>query len=128
MTYIPALVELILLALENPAASTDEVFVVADEPIYTMNEIYDTIADALGVGDPRPIRLREPLPTLMKYVQRTLERFDVHVRETHVAWEMSRHIAADPGKATSVLGWEPATALAPGMAEAVEWARDHGQV
>lgn len=127
MTYVPALVDLMMRVVDQPGASKDEAFVVADRSVYTTNEIYETMARHIGV-DSKPIRLREPLPTVMKYVQRTLERFDVHFREAHVAWEMSRNIAADPSKAVDVLGWEPPESLDPGMETAVEWAKAHGQV
>lgn len=127
MTYVPALVDLMMRVLDQPDASKDEAFVAADRTVYTTNEIYETMARHIGV-EANPVRLREPLPTLMKYVQRTLERFDVHFREAHVAWEMSRNIAADPSKAVEVLGWEPPASLDPGMETAVEWATANGQV
>ena len=128
MTYVPALVDLMTRVVDQPAASKDEAFVVADRNVYTTNEIYETMARHIGVDDLNPIRLREPLPTVMKYLQRTLERVDVHFREAHVAWEMSRHIAADPSKAIDVLGWGPPESLDPGMETAVDWAKEHGQV
>ncbi|MFB6105445.1 MAG: NAD-dependent epimerase/dehydratase family protein [Halobacteriaceae archaeon] len=127
MTYVPALVDLMEAVMDTPSVSQDESYVVADQEPYTTNEIYETIARHLGV-DISPLRFREPFPTVAKYVQRTLERVDCHSQNFHVAWEMSRHIAADPSKAMRDLDWEPPAALDPGMETAVEWARAHGQV
>jgi len=128
MTYLPTLVDALLTIRHERSKTAGETYLVADANPYETNHIYRTIANCLDIDFIRPIRLRQPLPTVMKYVQRTLEAVDVHSKYAHVGWEMSRDIVCDPQKAATELGLDLNQELESGMQEAVDWARENGQL
>jgi len=128
MTYIPELVDAMLLVREASTA-LGETYWIADEEPYTTNHIYRTIARLLGVEHRfSPRRIPKPLSQLLEVGDKLLARVGVYEQNVHVGGEMSRTIACDVTKAKEQLGFEPVTELEPGMRESIEWARDHGNL
>jgi nucleoside-diphosphate-sugar epimerase len=126
MTYIPELVDAMLLVREASTA-LGETYWIADEEPYTTNHIYRTIARLLGVEHRfSPRRISKPLSQLLEIGDKLLAQVGVYEQNVHVGGEMSRTIACDVTKAKEQLGFEPVTELEPGMRESIEWAREHG--
>lgn len=129
MTYVPSLVEALLLIMDQPNVSKNETYWLADKQPYTTNYIYRTIAHILDVEDDlRPIYIPTPISRVMEITDVTLGNLGIYEQNIHVAGEMSRNIACDPSKAIEELGWEPPTDLTEGMRKGVEWAREHGHL
>lgn len=128
MTYIPALVDAMMLTVEQPAVSRGETYWITDAEPYTTNHIYETIADLLGVDDLSPRYIPGPVSRGFELLDQALSRVGIYEKNVHVAGEMRRDIAADPSKAAEELGYEPPQDLRAGMEESIAWAKEHGQV
>lgn len=128
MTYIPALVDALMLVDDHRSTANGETYWITDETPYTTNHVYETIADLLGVEDLDPTYVPTPISRLMEKADILADKLGVYQKHIHVAGEMSRGIAADPTKASEELGYEPPSSLREGMREAVEWAKRNSQL
>ena len=124
MTYIDSLIQAILLAETSPAA-TGQLFFIADKNPYTTLEIYNVVAEHLGI-QLRPRHLPALLSGLSelpdKFIQ-TLRQYSMYI---HVAGEMTKNIGCVPEKAERLLGYDPKVGLYEGMGRSIDWCRARG--
>ena len=126
MSYVDNLVQGIVLAMEVEGAAGSSYWI-ADERPYTINEIYGTVADLLGVEELRPRKIPAFISSLCQCADFCLQRVGLYNQEIHVASEMARSIACSVDKAKRELGYKPEVELREGMRRSIEWCRAHGQ-
>jgi nucleoside-diphosphate-sugar epimerase len=126
-TYVGNLVDAIFLALENPKA-VGEIFNVTDGEFVSKRRFFEAIADGLNLPRPRrsvPLALAKFLANWRERVFRRQNRpTPPRVTQAQVKFA-GLNLDFSIAKARTVLGYEPKTGFAEGMAEAVAWAKDH---
>jgi len=120
MTYIDNLIDAIFLAAESDTWNTT--YWIADERPYTTIEIYETIAELLGV-DIKPIHIPSFTSSAFRLLDRVLQKVGIYSSYIHVAGEMTLNIACDISKAKRELGYEPKISLREGMYESIKWCK-----
>lgn len=130
MGYVDDLVQGILLAAAHPAAA-GEIFWIADETPYAMNDIVDTVRTVLRDDFGMPVKdktVRVPglLGDVATLADATLQALGIYNQQIHVLSEMNKTIACDIGKARRVLGYAPRVGLREGMRRSVEWCLANG--
>jgi nucleoside-diphosphate-sugar epimerase len=124
MTYIDSLCDALILAGEKEAAK-GETYWIADEKPYTTLEIYQTIAELLGVKL-KTINIPGFVSDMATMVDWTLQKLHMYQTETHVVGELNKNIACSIEKAKKDLGYEPKIDLREGMKRSIEWAKERG--
>lgn len=124
MSYIDNTIQALLLA-ESRLEAENETFWIADERPYQTLEIYETIAEILGIKL-TPRFLPSLIPFGCRIVDALLQSIGLYQQEIHVAGEMDQHIACSIEKAKRVLGYRPAISLREGMKRSVAWCRNKG--
>jgi nucleoside-diphosphate-sugar epimerase len=132
MAYIDNLCQGILLAATRPDAR-GQIFWIADERPYSMNEIIDTVEKLLESEFNIPCKhKRRRLPNLASGVavlmDRMLQSIGKYSQMIHVLGEMNKTIACTVEKAKQQLGYRPAVALQEGMRRSIRWVKDRGQL
>lgn len=128
MAYIDNLCQgLILAGIEERAKG--QVYWVADENPYTMNEIVDTIEHLLETEFSVPcVHKRLRLPNMMSemalFVDKILQGAGFYHQKIHVLSEMNKTIACSVDKARQELGYRPGVALEEGMRRSLRWMVD----
>jgi nucleoside-diphosphate-sugar epimerase len=131
MGYTDNLAHGVVLTAAHPRAA-GEIFWLADEMPYTMNEIIETVgkvlAEDFGMAV-KPNKLRVPgiIGNVATLVDATLQGAGIYHQKIHVLSEMNKSIACDISKAKSVLGYAPQIALREGMRRSVEWCLGNGR-
>lgn len=130
MGYVDDLVRGILLAAAHPDAA-GEIFWLADETPYAMNEIVDTVRTVLrdDFGMPvkdKTVRVPGVIGDVATLADATLQALGIYNQQIHVLSEMNKTIACDVGKARRVLGHAPRIGLREGMRRSVEWCLANG--
>jgi nucleoside-diphosphate-sugar epimerase len=124
MCYIDNVIQgLILAATES--ASSGQTYWIADEKPYSTMEIYETIANILGVKL-KPRYLPNIVSTLCEAADGVLQTIGFYNKEIHVAGEMNKDIACSIEKAKKELGYKPKISLKEGMKRSIEWCRKQG--
>ncbi len=131
MGYTDNLAQGTLRAAAHPAAA-GEIFWIADEIPYTMNEIVDTVRavlrDDFGLAvKAETLRVPGVIGDVATLVDAALQSVGVYQQKIHVLSEMNKTIACDIGKAKRVLGYAPRVALREGMRLSVDWCLSNGQ-
>ncbi len=129
MVYVENLVQGVALAERHPAAA-GQAFWVADSEPYEMNEVVETVKQALRdegleVAD-RQVRLPALAGRVAERIDRTLQARGIYHQEMHVLGEMDKTIACDIGATEAVLGYAPRIALLEGMRRSIRWCRQQG--
>lgn len=124
MSYIDNTIQALLLA-EAKREAENEVFWIADERPYRTLEIYETVADLLGVTL-RPRFLPQFVPFGCRVADALLQSMGLYQQEIHVAGEMDQHIACSVEKAKRILGYAPAVSLREGMKRSIAWCKSKG--
>ena len=123
MTYIDNLCDALLLA-EKVKEANGETYWIADDKPYTTLEIYETIANLLGVE----LKYRA-IPSICSDVARlmdkTIQSIGLYQTEIHVVGEMNQTIACSIAKAKKELKYEPKVDLKEGMRRSIEWAKEN---
>lgn len=128
LSYIDNSVQGLLLAAESDSAS-GKIFWIADKRPYTMLEIYQTIAELLGVKDHlRPFFLPSAVSAMCRVADYSLQKLGLYVSEIHVAGEMDRDIACSIDKAERELNYKPSVELREGMERSIKWCFDNGML
>ncbi len=130
MAYVDNICQGLLLAATT-ARANGEVYWIADERPYTINEIVDTVQrvleDEFGVSC---ATRRLHLPALAGEVARladgTLQALGLYNQKLHVLSEMGHTIACSIEKAKAELGYAPTVALREGMLASVRWCLANG--
>jgi len=125
MAYIDNLCEGLILAAMSDKAN-GQVYWVADERPYTMNEIVETIERLLETEFGQTCaHKRRKLPSFVSEVARvtdsTLQKLGLYNQKIHVLSEMNKNIAASVKRAQQELGYAPAIALEEGMRRSLKW-------
>lgn len=122
MTYIHNLCEALLLVTKNDVA-IGETYYIADDKVYTLKEIYKTIADALNteLDTLKFPKIFSDVAYLADYI---LQKFGINQGEIHVVGEMSRNISCSVKKAKKELNYKPQTSLEDGMKKTINWCKE----
>jgi nucleoside-diphosphate-sugar epimerase len=130
MAYIDNLCQGLLLAGEVERAN-GEIYWIADERPYTMNEILDTVERLLeGEFEIPCAHKRMRLPGLASgiawLVDKSLQALGLYHQKIHVLSEMNKTIACSVEKAKKELDYRPEVALEEGMRRSLAWCIDEG--
>ena len=124
MTYIDSLCAALLLAEENEIAKGETYWIVDERP-YTTLEIYQTIAELLGV-ELKTINIPGFFSNLATLTDGVLQRLGMYQQEIHIVGELNKNIACSIKKARKDLGYQPKIELREGMRRSIEWAKEKG--
>jgi len=130
MAYIDNLCQgLLLAALEAKAAG--QIYWIADERPYSMNEIVGTVEKLLSqeFGQPcafRRMRLPGAVSEFAFLADAVLQRLGMYHQKIHVLSEMNKTIACHVGKAQRELGYRPRIGLEEGMRRSLRWCSERG--
>jgi nucleoside-diphosphate-sugar epimerase len=121
---------LVLAAIRDRAAG--QVYWIADERPYAMNEIVDTIERLLETEfGHKCAHKRMKLPGLASEVawlaDKTLQSLGLYHQKIHVLSEMNKTIACSVARAKAELGYRPTVALEEGMRRSLKWCAENGQ-
>jgi nucleoside-diphosphate-sugar epimerase len=125
MTYIDNLVDALLLAEHRPHAN-GQVYWIADARPYPSIEIYQTVAELLGVRTLRPRFVPGLASDLCTFADTIFQAVGIYWMDVHVAGEMNKNIACSVEKAQRELGYDPKIDLREGMRRSIEWCRRRG--
>lgn len=131
MAYLDNLSQGLLLAAYQPQAA-GEVYWIADEKPYTMNQIIDTIESlmekefGLTVAHKR-LKLPGLAADVAEIVDAMMQKVGMYNQKIHVLGEMNKTIACSVEKAKQHLGYIPLVALEEGMRRSLRSALDNGQ-
>lgn len=131
MAYVDNLCQgLILAAIRERAAG--QVYWIADQRPYSMNEIVDTIERLLEkefghACKHKRMRLPGFASDIAWLADKTLQTFDVYHQKIHVLSEMNKTIACSVSRAEKELGYQPTVALEEGMRRSLKWCAENGQ-
>jgi nucleoside-diphosphate-sugar epimerase len=119
MAYIDNLVQGLILAAITPEAD-GQIYWIADERPYTMNEIVDTVERLLeDEFEQRCAYKRQRLPELAAstawLVDWLMQAAGLYHQKVHVLSEMNKTIACSVEKAKKELGYRPTVTLEEGM-------------
>lgn len=128
LSYIDNSVQGLLLAAKSDSAS-GKIYWIADKRPYAMLEIYQTIAELLGVKDRlRPFFLPGAVSAMCRVADYSLQKLGLYVPEIHVAGEMDKDIACSIDKAERDLNYKPSVELREGMEKSIKWCFDKGML
>jgi len=131
MAYLDNLSQGLLLAAFQPQAA-GEVYWIADEKPYTMNQIIDTIEQlmesefGLTVAHKR-LKLPGLAAEVAEIVDGMMQGVGMYNQKIHVLGEMNKTIACSVEKARQHLGYKPLIALEEGMRRSLQSVFDNGQ-
>ena len=131
MAYVDNLCQgLMLAALRERAAG--QVYWIADQRPYSMNEIIDTIERLLEKEFGQTCKhKRMKLPGFASDVawlaDKALQALGIYHQKIHVLSEMNKTIACSVARAEKELGYRPTVALEEGMRRSLRWCADNGQ-
>jgi nucleoside-diphosphate-sugar epimerase len=131
MAYVDNLCQgLVLAAIRERAAG--QVYWIADERPYSMNEIVDTIERLLETEfGHKCAHKRMKLPGVASevawLVDKTLQSLGLYHQKFHVLSEMNKTIACSVARAKTELGYRPTVALEEGMRRSLKWCAANGQ-
>ena len=125
MAYIDNLAQGLILAAITPEAA-GQIYWIADERPYTMNEIVDTIERLLKDEFGETVkgkRLRLPglAAEVAGVIDASLQAVGLYHQKFHVLSEMNKTIACKVDRAKAELGFEPTVALEEGMRRSLKW-------
>ena len=131
MAYVDNICQGLLLAA-TVAAANGQVYWIADERPYTINEIVATVREVLEEEfaipcAPRQRRLPAWLGDVARLADATLQSLDLYQQKIHVLSEMRHTIACSITKARHELGYCPTIELREGMRRSIEWCLANGQ-
>jgi nucleoside-diphosphate-sugar epimerase len=130
MAYIDNLCQGLLLA-EAREAAAGQIYWIADERPYTMNEILDTVERLLEqefaiVCAHKRLRLPGFASDIAWLVDFALQKAGLYHQKIHVLSEMNKTIACSIDKAKRELGYQPEVALEEGMRRSISWCISKG--
>lgn len=125
MAYVDNVVQSLIGAARAPSA-TGQVYWIADEHPYTMNEIVATVEQLLeteyGVPCARKrLRLPAATGTVAWLADSMIQAVGLYDQRVHVLSEMGMTIACRVDKARREIGYEPKISLEEGMRRSLRW-------
>jgi len=132
MAYLDNLCQGLMLAARTPSADR-QVYWIADERPYTMNEVIDTVERLLEQEFGQKVahqRMRLPgfAADLAMLADAAIQSLGAYQQKIHVLSEMNKTIACDVSRAKAELGYRPAVALEEGMRRSLRWCIEQGQL
>lgn len=130
MAYLDNISQGMLLAAENEKAN-GQIYWIADQRPYTMNEIIGTIEGLLedefsfAVAH-RVLKLPNIASEIALLVDWCLQKLGLYQQKIHVLSEMNKTIACSIEKAEKDLDYQPKVALKEGMRRSLKWCIDQG--
>ena len=138
MTYIGNLADAIVLSVTTDKhEALNEDYWIADEDIYTTNQIYETIfeelwkaakIDDLTYQNYKPKHIPAITCTVGRLGDKILQKLGIYNQYVHVLGEMDQNIACDITKAKLLLRYNPKVSLAKGMMNSIKWCIEHGKL
>lgn len=129
MTYIDNLVQGIVRA-ELTDTEPGRGWWIADAEPYTVNEIVETVGDALRAEGfevkSNSFKLPNLAGTVAEKIDTAAQKAGRYVTQFHVLGEMNKNIAVDISAARTDLGYDPQVSLAQGMRNSIRWCLDQG--
>lgn len=129
MTYIDNLVQGIVRA-ELTDTEPGQGWWIADAEPYTVNEIVETVGDALRAEGFEVKRNTLTLPnlagTVAEKIDTVAQKAGKYITQFHVLGEMNKNIAVDISAARAQLGYDPQVSLAEGMRNSIRWCVEQG--
>lgn len=129
MTYIDNLVQGIVRA-ELTDTEPGKAWWIADAEPYTINQIVETVGDALRAEGfevkPNSFKLPNFVGTVAEKIDAITQKAGRYITQFHVLGEMNKTIAVDISAARTDLGYDPEFALADGMRTSIRWCIDQG--
>jgi len=125
MSYIDNTVQGLIRAAVAPQA-VGQIYWIADARPYPVREIYETIADLLGVNPFRPVFVPRLVSKVCRWADALIQATGLYNTYIHVAGEMGYSIACSIEKARRELGYDPQVDLREGMRRSIEWCRAQG--
>jgi nucleoside-diphosphate-sugar epimerase len=132
MAYLDNLCQGLMLAAISPGADR-QVFWIADERPYTMNEVVDTVERLLESEFHQKVahrRMRLPgiAGDIAQQVDAALQAVGMYDQKIHVLGELNKNIACRIDGAKAGLGYAPAIALEEGMRRSIRWCIENRQL
>jgi nucleoside-diphosphate-sugar epimerase len=132
MGYLDNLCQGLLLAALTPKADR-QVYWIADERPYSMNEIVDTVERLLEKEFGQTVahkRMRLPglAGDVAQVADAAIQSLGLYQQKIHVLSEMNKTIACDVSRAKRELDYRPAVALEEGMRRSIRWCIEQGQL
>jgi len=125
MSYVDNTSQAMLLAATKKEA-VGQVYWIADARPYTTLEIYQSVAELLGVRNFKPLFLPDFSSEVFLCADKIFQAAGMYQTEIHVAGEMNKDIACSIEKARRELGYEPKVELKEGMRRSIDWCRKKG--
>ncbi len=131
MAYVDNLCQGLLLAATVPQAN-GQIYWIADDRPYTINEIVETVErvleDELGIRPPKKrLRLPSVVGDFAWLCDWGLQTVGLYNQKIHVLGEMNKTIACSIDKARLELGYTPRYGLRDGMVASIRWCLANGQ-
>jgi nucleoside-diphosphate-sugar epimerase len=132
MAYLDNLCQGLMLAAIVPSANA-QVFWIADERPYTMNEVVDTVERLLESEFHQKVahrRMRLPgiAGDVAQQVDAALQALGLYNQKIHVLGELNKNIACRIEGARAGLGYAPIIALEEGMRRSIRWCIENRQL
>jgi len=132
MGYLDNLCQGLLLAALTPGADR-QVYWIADQRPYSMNEIVDTVERLLEKEFGQTVahkRMRLPgiAGDVAQVADAAIQSLGLYQQKIHVLSEMNKTIACDVSRARQELDYRPAVALEEGMRRSIRWCIEQGQL
>lgn len=130
MAYVDNLTQGLMLAGLHKQSS-GQLYWIADERPYSMNEIVDTVADVLSKDfsmevSPKRLALPGIVSELALLADMLIQGVGLYQQKIHVLSEMNKHIACSVELAKRELGFMPKVELREGMRRSIEWCLSKG--
>jgi nucleoside-diphosphate-sugar epimerase len=123
--YVDNCVHALMLAAKSNIKG--EIFNITDGQSYMMREVLSTIADELGVKEPRvsiPVQLGVGFGYISEFVSKLIGIYPPFSR-TAADWMAHSRNVYDVSKAKNILNYAPKVGLRDGVRETVDWYRTH---
>lgn len=129
MAYVDNLCHGLQCAAESPN-SGGKVYWLADDRPYSMNEILETVGEALRSSgrQVRPNKLRLPwlAGEVATVADMILQSLGIYHQKIHVLSEMNKTIACSVSRARREIGYTPKVSLFEGMSRSIAWLDEQG--
>ena len=129
MAYVDNLCHGLQCAAETPGAA-HQTYWIADSRPYSMNEIVETVGEALRSHGHtvKPNRFKVPwiIGEFATWADFLIQSLGLYQQKIHVLSEMNKSIACTTEKAAQELGYNPQVSLFEGMSRSLEWLKENG--
>ena len=129
MAYVDNLCHGLQCAAETPGAA-HQIYWIADSRPYSMNEIVETVGEALRSHGHtvKPNRFKVPwiIGEFATWADFVIQSAGLYHQKIHVLSEMNKSIACTTERAEKELGYTPKISLFEGMSRSLQWLKENG--